>query len=351
MIRTDFEASALALQARHAALAPEQAGRRSRDRAAALGVSEAELVAGSCGPIRGQALAEPPQAIFRELGSLGRVMALTRNDWCVHERHGRYETIHGNGPVGLVLGPDIDLRVFFSQWKSAWSVEEAGRRSLQFFDAAGGAVHKIYATDHTDMAAYDALVEKFAAADPAWPTPAPLAPADATIDLADADTAAFRQAWLAMTDTHDFFGLLKQFKLARTDALAAAGADLAQAVEADVVERMLQQVAEQAIPIMCFVANRGMIQIHTGPVMQLRRTGPWYNVLDADFNLHLNTEAIASAWVVSKPTADGWVTSLEVFAANGELIVQFFGERKPGRPALPQWNQMLASFCREPLAV
>jgi putative hemin transport protein len=351
MISTDFEASALALQARHAALSPEQAGRRSRDRAAALGVSEAELVAGSCGPIRGRALAESPQAIFRELGSLGRVMALTRNDWCVHERHGRYETIHANGPVGLVLGPDIDLRVFFSQWKSAWSVEEAGRRSLQFFDAAGGAVHKIYATEHTDMAAYDALVEKFAAAEPAWPVPAPLAPADATIALADADTAAFRQAWLAMTDTHDFFGLLKQFQLARTDALAAAGADLAQAVEAGVVERMLQQVAEQATPIMAFVANRGMIQIHTGAIKHLRRTGPWYNVLDADFNLHLNTEAIASAWVVSKPTADGWVTSLEVFAANGELIVQFFGERKPGRPALPQWNQMLASFCREPLAV
>src|SRR3546814_11832077 len=84
--------------------------------------------------------AESPQEIFRELGTLGEVMALTRNEWCVHERHGRYESIQADGPVGLVLGPDIDLRVFFSGWDNAWAVEQDGRNSLQFFDRAGGAV-------------------------------------------------------------------------------------------------------------------------------------------------------------------------------------------------------------------
>ena len=78
-----------------------------------------------------------------------------------------------------------------------------------------------------------------------------------------------------------------------------------------------------------------MIQIHTGPVRQLRRTGPWYNVLDPKFNLHLDTTAIASSWVVNKPTSDGWVTSLELYAANGDLIAQFFGERKPASPSCP----------------
>ena len=64
-------------------------------------------------------------------------MALTRNDWCVHERHGEYLDIQADGPVGLVLGPDIDLRVFFSSWRSAWAVEQDGRHSLQFFDGEG----------------------------------------------------------------------------------------------------------------------------------------------------------------------------------------------------------------------
>src|SRR3546814_20826669 len=83
---------------------------------------------------------------------------------------------------------------------------------------------------------------------------------------------------------------------------------------------------------MCFAGNRGMILIHTGPVANLRRTGPWFNVLDPRFNLHLNTPAIDSAWVVSKPTTDGSVTSLARYAGTGHLIGPHFGERRPGRP-------------------
>ena len=78
-----------------------------------------------------------------------------------------------------------------------------------------------------------------------------------------------------------------------------------------------------------------MIQIHTGPVRQLRRTGPWYNVLDPKFNLHLDTTAIASSWVVNKPTSDGWVTSLELYAANGDLIASSSASASPASPSCP----------------
>ena len=80
------------------------------------------------------------------------------------------------------------------------------------------------------------------------------------------------------------------------------------------------------------------------------RTGPWFNVLDPMFNLHLNTESIDSCWVVNKPTVDGWVTSLEAFTRNGDLVVQFFGERKPGTPELPTWRNLLVGLCAQPLA-
>ena len=273
-------------------------------------------------------------------------MALTRNDWCVHERHGRYQDIQADGPVGLVLGPDIDLRVFFSCWRSAWAVEQDGRYSLQFFDGEGVAVHKVYRTEATDVAAYDALVARHAGPS-RWPESTPAAPASDAASVADGEQ--WRAAWLGMKDTHEFFPLLRKFKITRLAALAAAGEDLAQQVPADAVERALESAAASGLSIMCFVGNRGMIQI-TGPVRQLRRTGPWYNVLDPKFNLHLDTTAIASSWVVNKPTSDGWVTSLELYAANGDLIAQFFGERKPGKPELPGWRELMAACapCRWP---
>ncbi|HBD36656.1 MAG TPA: hemin-degrading factor, partial [Cupriavidus sp.] len=108
--------------------------------------------------------------------------------------------------------------------------------------------------------------------------------------------------------------------------------------------------AATGLSIMCFVANRGIVQIHTGAVKKLLRTGPWFNVLDDTFNLHLNTEAVASSWVVNKPTVDGWVTSLELYGEDGGMIVQFFGERKPGQPELPEWRHLLESLCPQALA-
>lgn len=344
---TTFDTRAAELRTRNDALAAAKPGLRARNMAQELGVSEAEWVAAECGGVIASALVGGPQAIFREFASLGEVMALTRNDWCVHERHGIYENIQANGPVGLVLGPDIDLRVFFSNWHSAWAVEQEGRRSLQFFDKEGVAVHKVYCTPATNVEAYDALVARFAG-EPVWPETQAYAPATDANQAEDSD--ALRTAWLAMQDTHEFFPLLRKFKLTRLAALAAAGEDLAQQVDNEVVEKMLESAAQTELSIMCFVGNRGMIQIHTGPVKTLRRMGPWFNVLDPKFNLHLDTTAIASSWIVNKPTSDGWVTSLELYSTTGDLIAQFFGERKPGKPELPAWRGLMSSLCRLPLA-
>lgn len=349
MTMTHPDNSSLAdIRARHDALAAAEPKLRIRDRAERLGVAEAQLVAADCG-LSSTELHGPFQTVLREVGALGEVMALSRNAWCVHERHGVYEDIQAEGPVGLVLGPDIDLRLFFSAWKFGYAVLENGRRSLQFFDKAGVAVHKIYRTDATDGDAWDALVARFAQADKSLPATESIAPADEAREAAD--PAALRAHWLALEDTHEFHGMLRKFKLSRTGALRAAGADLAQPVANDTVETVLQSAAEQQLPLMCFVANRGIVQIHTGAVKKLVRTGPWFNVLDPKFNLHLDTTAIASTWIVNKPTRDdGWVTSLEAFSQSGELIVQFFGERKPGRPELKGWRELLLGRCAEPLA-
>lgn len=335
------------LKQRHDALQAAEPRLRIRDRAMRLGVSEAELVAAQCG-VHAQRLDAPVRELLRALGGLGRVMALSRNDWCVHERHGRYEDIQVDGHVGLVLGPDIDLRLFLDQWAHAFVVEEGGRRSLQFFDRAGTAVHKVYRTEETDAPGWDALV-----ATHARPVAEPVRtePVAAVEEAAEADNpGALRAHWLGLKDTHEFFPMLRRFSLSRLGALRAAGQDLAQAVERSAAQQVLELAAAQELPIMCFVGNRGIVQIHTGRVHKLVRTGPWFNVLDPVFNLHLDTEAIASCWVVNKPTTDGWVTSLEVYAPGGELIVQLFGERKPGKPELPAWRGLLLGLCRQPLA-
>ena len=50
---------------------------------------------------------------------------------------------------------------------------------------------------------------------------------------------------------------------------------------------MFNHAAAGGLPIMCFVGNRGCIQIHSGPITNIKPMGPWINVLDETFHLHL----------------------------------------------------------------
>lgn len=336
------------LAARWAELRAAEPNLRIRDAALRLGASEAELLATRLGAgvsrLRG-----PWPEIIRAMGKAGEVMALTRNDAVVHERHGTYGELSLEGHVGLIVGEDIDLRIFFAPWAHGFAVQEdtkAGpRHSLQFFDGAGQAVHKIYATEKTDTAAFAAIAEAFRAPDQSAelaivPAKAKAAPRPDS----EIDAAALRAEWAALQDTHDFFPLLRKHKVAREQAFRLAGYDFAVPVAPDSTRRMLDAAAARELPIMVFVGNHGMIQIHTGPVKRLVPTGPWLNVLDPMFNLHLREDAIASSWLVRKPSVDGVITSLELFDRSGELIVSFFGKRKPGNPELQDWRQLAESL-------
>lgn len=334
---------------RRAALLQAEPRLRAREAAARLGVSEGELLAAR---VDGQTVVRlrPLWSDFLpELETLDSVMALSRNDHVVHERHGVYANARTFGAMGLLVNPDIDLRLFLSHWTHLFAVIETSRgitrRSFQVFSADGLAIHKIYATDATDLASWERVIERYRHADQSAgldalpPPPAPVHAMDDAVDV-----SAFRAHWDALRDTHDFFGLLKSFQLAREQGLRLAGADRAYLVTGDALRTVLEYARDHSLPIMIFVGNRGIVQIHTGPVDRLAAVGEWFNVLDPHFNLHVRESAIASLWVVRKPTVDGLVQSLEAFDAHGELLMQMFGERKPGRPEDPRWRALLGAL-------
>ncbi|MEP4732870.1 ChuX/HutX family heme-like substrate-binding protein, partial [Parvibaculum sp.] len=196
-----------ALLERRAAILAEEPKLRARNLAEKLGISEAELVALGSAETKVTRLRPEWQQIIAGVGALGRVMALTRNESVVHERKGVYGALEGGGHVGLIVGEDIDLRIFFMHWKFGFAQVErmedgSLRRSLQFFDGHGTAIHKIYQTEQTDIAAFDALIERFATeASPVEVTAVPAlkkARPDSEIDV-----AGFRAAWDALKDTHE----------------------------------------------------------------------------------------------------------------------------------------------------
>lgn len=314
-------------------------------RAAQLGVSEAELLATSIG--EGVTVLNPDfHGILTDAEQLGKVMALTRNDECVHERKGTYLNGDFSSPhAQLFVGEDIDLRIFLNHWKFAFAVLEGDKKSLQFFGKDGLALHKIYLTKDSNEAAFNAIVEKFRAEDQNQTLAfEAIAPKQAEKEDSDIDVEGFKKAWTELKDTHDFFMMTRKYGVSRTQALRLAPEGFAKKIDNAKVVNILEDASEKNTPIMVFVGNRGIIQIHTGNVKKTLWHQQWFNVMDPDFNLHLDVTKIAEAWIVKKPTEDGEVTAIEVFNKEGDFIVQFFGKRKPGIPELQEWKDLVEAL-------
>ncbi|RYX91105.1 MAG: hemin-degrading factor [Comamonadaceae bacterium] len=344
----------------HAARA---AGKRAKDAAESLGVSEGEAVAAHAGDhdyaLKATPLKGPWVEILQALELCGPVMALTRNESTVHEKTGVYRNVSAmgaTGMMGLALSEDIDLRLFFSKWHAGFAVFEPANnaenppsQSLQFFDTSGLAVHKIFVRPETDRQAFNDIVSQFTDAGKVSAF-TPAAPKDAVKPDSEIDAAGLAQAWSEMTDTHQFFGLINKFGVERQQSFRLVEGRYAVRLQNDVVRVLLDEASVDGTAIMVFVGSPGCIQIHTGPVKRIEPmvtpTAQWINVLDAGFNLHLREDMIASAWVVEKPTEDGVVTSVEVFDTRGELMVMFFGARKPGAPELQGWRDIAARLPR-----
>lgn len=321
---------------------------RQRDAAMLFGVSEAQLVASQCGD-RATRLAVPNWLeLIKALENLGNVMALTRNDYVVIEKDGTYQNVAGSPGMAQVVSAGVDLRLFLTRWHSGFGLVEAGprghKRSLQFFDATGTAVHKVFLRPDSDVGAFNALVRTFAADDQSPELAVEPAETDEPAPDDTIDAAALRADWRNMRDTHEFFSVLRKHNAERQQAFRLVGADLARPVSPTGLHDVLDRAAETGLEIMIFVGNRGCIEIHSGPVHRIVSAHGWLNVLDAGFNLHAREQGLHRAWVVHKPTADGVVTSLEVFSPEGDNVALLFAHRKTGGNTVARWKELLGGL-------
>jgi putative hemin transport protein len=333
---------------------------RIRDCADELHVSEAELLATTVGEYTTRLDGDWP-AFLERLPELGRIMSLTRNDSCVLEHKGPFQKIDiiqaGPHKMATVIGP-IESRVFFAAWKYGFAVRQQTphglQQSLQIFDEAGQAVTKIFlvapgVADNkpgSNQEAFDKLVKDFASSDQSSDVAVVSPRATPAKAIEQIDREALLADWGKMMDTHDFFGMLRKHQVNRLDAIVLSEGKFSYRLDNSSLLPMLERAAKDHLPIMVFAGNRGNLQIHQGKIQTIRVMDNWLNILDPDFNMHLRQDQVDSVWVVKKPTTDGIVTGIEVFDKNKEMVVQFFGLRKPGIPELQKWRDLVDELPR-----
>src|SRR5690606_6070089 len=108
----------------------------------------------------------------------------------------------------------IDLRIFPKHWVHAFAVSkqdgENTRLSLQFFDSAGEAVHKIHLRPVSNVEASNQFVAEVLSEDQS-PNIEIISHSDEPkADLQSVDVSLLREQWAGLTDVHQFIGLLRK---------------------------------------------------------------------------------------------------------------------------------------------
>ncbi len=267
---------------------------RIRDAAGLLGVSEMQLVSLGCGASATR-LADHWLAMVAQFADFGDVMALTRNDFAVHELTGHYVASFGGGSNDNSLG-GTERRLDLESWAFAFAVceegDKANRYSIQFFDHAGVAVHKVYLTDRSDRAEYAAFVSRFRAEDqrPGIEVPSEADAADPLVGLNVVSGGA-------------------------VDDIASVPRRLS----VNALSTLLGLAAERGLEVAIAVGSGGAMQRYVGKVKNTCFSGPWFNVLDKPFSLHLREDGIATVVVVTQ-TGDGCAIGLRAVDHRGEPI-------------------------------
>lgn len=251
------------------------------------------------------------------------------------ERH----RANGNG---YFEGP-VDLRFRFPAWAHAFAwtaTTEAGcpQRSLVFFNAQGQLVHSVTLANSSHAAAFDRLVRDFRHAEQRAPALA-AAPAAATARTPDAsvDLAAYHQAWRQITDVHQFNRVMRDFGLGREQALRLAPEGKVRRLQPAAPQALLERAAASGLPVMVFVSNGAVTQIHADPVHHVRREGDWLVVDDPTSHIALNAAKVASAWQIER----GGIYSVDAYEADGTLIASFFGVRTRENPEPKAWIELV----------
>ncbi|MEN3040524.1 MAG: ChuX/HutX family heme-like substrate-binding protein [Bacteroidia bacterium] len=314
-----------------------------RDAADQLGVSEMELLRLEAGH-NVTRLKPDITGILEALPTLGPLKALSRNRWVVIETTGTYPAPFTERGTMVFTSPIIDLRVYLSAWKYAFAVKSFGKDgkplySFQFFTEWGEAIHKVYLTLPEQTEKWEYLVQRFSHENQS-PEAESIIPAPdlrRSAPLEPSSKIAFLEKWGNLTDTHEFFGLLRAFDVDRLTAMEAATGMYAWQLPKEALYSLLEWARNTQTPIMFFVGNAGIHHIYSGTVRNISLARGWLNVLDPDFNIHINPEGISRVYIVRKPTKEGDIYSLEVFGPAGEEVLWIFGARKPGLPVPQSW--------------
>jgi putative hemin transport protein len=290
--------------------------------ASRLGVSEAELVAAHVAK-NSVRLATDWTRIFGWIAAMGRVSSLTRNDRALIDQIDRYDRLDVRDGQARLGGGDSSLLVRLEKLHVAFAVIDERRaerrRSLQFFDRAGRAVHKTFLRDSG--------VREF----------------DARLRLHESDDQSPLEA-LPVPEASACDGA----GLRHVHTLQALGPSLAEQVPTTSCRALLRWAVDTHLALTTAVVNSAVEQRHEGLVRSSKANGSWLALKAPGHNARVDLSGIASAWLLRAPNTSLASTRLECCDAEGHLIFRVAAQETGARVERERWLGFVDELERAP---
>lgn len=297
-------------------------------------------------------LQDEPTALLKSLYRFGSLEAGTCNRACVLRQTTSYQRLaySSHCGVGRLRQGAVTMEVFPRQWALALAVlapvGDIGAGTLLFFDAHGALQCQLHVPGGRGRHAFEELVCAMLHPDQTLlPRPHP---APTPLDAGRVNLAALEQGWSVLREPQDFAALLRRHGLRRLRAYRLVRDKFARPVSLDSVSALLTLGALRQTPLSLRCGNKGCVQRFEGvlplPVWQ----GDRLSLCRAGMRFSLAMHEVASVWRVRKPSADGVVTTVELFDTAGERVLTISSGRSRGRLELPSWRTLLADSLLPP---
>ena len=272
---------------------------RIRDAAYQMKVSEAELLSTEINETVSFLLIEDMAAFIKDVLKVDKIMLLIRSDYVVHEKTIKTKNIRleDNQIIDLdkndcsILDFNIDAFEYVFFQKKMHSNREL--KSFQFFDKAGMAILKIYLKGK-DLGFFD------------------------EIDLKYKKTYNYEmQSDLDINNSNLLDSKIKINLPYDTSNSKTTCRD----ISVKSLRLILENASDMKTPIQIHALGLGTIQYHRNTVRNIVDYGPWVNVIDQKFNLHVLENGLTRASLIQYQFKDCQQYLINFFDKNNTHVL------------------------------
>jgi len=156
------------------------------------------------------------------------------------------------------------------------------------------------------------------------------------------DSKAFQDGWLRLRTTEDFHKLIERFGVTDFEALRLAGEIWAARVTPEAFVARLRLLAELELPCTLALGYGDAMNAHRVVIEQVQCRNGCLHLLGDELCFILRKDCMDTAWVVTRPSADGVLISLELYDKEHELVVRLSGQ--PEQRTAAVWQDIIGTL-------